>query len=927
MRRWVDNGQDALSSLTFALLVLAVFGQIWFASTPLPFGGPNILLAIAATLAALAFWLSRTAPQVREALFRQGPGSRRKIAEMRHTLEAAFPARFRPAIPALLTALVMWAWVLGVYLRTGTFDTMRMGQFTVGIGVLFASLCVLSARRARWLIAAIVVATSLSALFGVGVLVVGKPFVDVWLHIANVTESDLETILLYGRTAGAAVHPATLGYQLAVAIVLGFAFLVLGASKSAGRWQRARDAAFFLLLTFMLTALTVNASRSTVLGVTVGLALCVVGVATGPLRRRGVVRLLVVGPSMLLVLLALFNPWFNIGNIVEELRPARLEEGDIHDLAVGGEALASGDPRVLGHRFDGFKPGGDYEVRLRANYTKGFGSRGIIKATADADGGIVVTWRADPERTVLAYQFRIRKGTDPEPMTKWKAFAPALRSQGVKLAVAELTIGGEALARGDPDIVGTALTGLAPGQAYDLQLRTVNEGPMSQAHGRADKDGRLVLSWRRAVLPGHNYQCRTRRSPDGPWSRWVNCVPNLPGPPVWPGLRDGSETLNLPGAGTERIGHEFVGFRPWKWYRVQVQETLADGVARAPRHGEVVFSPRRANYIVVTWPAPPVPEGVVGYRFRTCEVESEWLPWRAFTPSLNSESPTPAALAVGWSVVRDDALIRHLLLGLPPGAEESVQLRVRAAPGYSRESIPVAGMVGEDGRFVLAWRMPPGAQVEAVQFRRRSLVEERWQLWQDLATPMDGGRTTVDLDASGRAGYDAVTTAHATQRIGGALRVQPRLVGTGDLSARSRIPQTITAVRYAVDHPFGAGVYRPARVHAGEHLPDKMLEEILRLWPHNQFLHVLVLYGFPGLCLHLLFYGLLVRAAWRAGKLAWREPRAEVRFLVVAVIAAWAAYSVNSMLFPTGPFLQDWGHYFVLGLLLSLEGILAEERP
>ena len=70
----------------------------------------------------------------------------------------------------------------------------------------------------------------------------------------------------------------------------------------------------------------------------------------------------------------------------------------------------------------------------------------------------------------------------------------------------------------------------------------------------------------------------------------------------------------------------------------------------------------------------------------------------------------------------------------------------------------------------------------------------------------------------------------------------------------------------------------------------------------------------------------MARAAWRAGRLAWREPRADLRFVAVAVIGAWAAYSVNSLFVPTGPFVEDWSHCFVLGLLLSLEDILAEEQ-
>ncbi len=904
--------RSALARLIFALLVVAVFGHVWFASTPLPLGGPNILPAVAATLLAVVLCLWRSAP-----LPRGASGLRRAFA-------AALPRRLRSAMPVLLTACAMWAWALAVYWRTDTFNATRMGQLAVGIGVLFALLCVLTARRAKVLIAAIVVAVSLSALFGLGVLVVGGPFVDAWLRIAQVAESDLQVVLVYGRTAGAAVHTATFGYQLVVAIVLAFALLILGAPARWGRWALAADAALYLLLLCMLAALVVNAGRSTVLGVAVGVCLCVVGVATAPLVRRGVVRLLVVGASSLVVLLALVNPGFNVGNIVEQLRPLRLQDGDIRNLAVGGEALLSDDPHVLGHRFEGREPGVEYRVHLRARYIRGYGEQGITMAKADAKGDVVITWRGDPERAVVAYQYRLWKAGAGQ-RTNWRTFAPALRSRGVRLAVRELTIGRAALTRGDPGVTGAAIGKFVPGQRYDLQLRTVVDGPTAQARGRADKDGRLVLTWRRSVLPSGLYHCRLRRSPDEPWSVWRSCQSFLPLPPVWPELRAGGEMLEkLAGAGVERIGHEFAGFSPWKWYRVQIQELLAAGVARAPRHGEVVFSPRPTRYFVVTWPAPRAPEGVAGYRFRTRDVAANWLPWRAFTPSLSSKTPVLVPAPTGSSVAQDGQLVRHTLHGLPPGTRQSVQLRVRSGAVFGAESAVMDGVVAADGGLALAWRQPAEGNVASVQLRRRSPIHTRWLLWQELTPPLNGGYTAVALRAPGRTDAEVVDVAHVARRVGGGLRL--RHLRTFDIYGRSRLAQAAMAWRYALDHPFGTGVYRPTRAHAREDVHDAKLDELLRLWPHNQFLHVLVLYGFPGLCLLLLFYGCLARAAWCAGRLAWREPRADLRLLVVAVIAAWAAYSANSLFLPTGPLLQDWSHCFVLGLLLSLEGILAEER-
>ena len=142
MRRFVENGQDAIAGLVFALLALAVVGHVWFASTPLPLGGPNIYLAVAAALLAAVLALAHRAAGAHGGL--------------RETIAAAFRGPARLATLALLTALAMWTWVHVVYLHTGTFDAMgRAGQLTVGVGVLFALLCVLTARRARGLVAAL----------------------------------------------------------------------------------------------------------------------------------------------------------------------------------------------------------------------------------------------------------------------------------------------------------------------------------------------------------------------------------------------------------------------------------------------------------------------------------------------------------------------------------------------------------------------------------------------------------------------------------------------------------------------------------------------------------------------------------------------------------------------------------------------------
>lgn len=908
-----SKAAKALGGATFALLVATVFGHLWFASTPLPLGGPNIVLAVAASLTAACLWIALAVSALRA-------GGARRGARL-------LPGRSVPAALAFVVAALMWAWVLAVYLRTGTFNDMRMGQLTVGVGVLFALLvCVDSARRARWLLLALIVATAVSALLGLAVLVVGDPFLGVWLRLAAVAQTDLETILIFGRSAGGAVHPSTLGYQMAVAIPLGFCALVHGVYGRGRRAGVVMDVVLFVLVTVMLATLLVNGSRSTTIGVCVGLGVCAVGTLLVPAWRQGARRLAVVAPLVAGAQAALFNPWFNLGDIVEELHPVRAKTGDIDNLVAGGDALASDDPSVLGHRFGGHSPGVAYRVQLRQRFGSGYGQPSQAAVVADAEGGFVLTWRQPAGRRVERYEVRLRQVR--QNWSRWAIFAPALRGRAAALARHEVAFGDHALAAEEDAVVGAEVRHLAPRQEYVLQLRAVLPDaftPPSEARGRADADGAVVFTWR-IVVPNAAYQCRLRLSAEARWPPWRACEPSLPRALAWSQLKAGSETLGLDtSAAAERTGHQFDGFRSWKWYVTQVRETFAPGVERVARHGEVVVQPDLRGSFVLTWPAPAVPEGVAGYQFRSREVgRGQWLPWRGFSPSLSSRAPFLRASPAGWPVLDDDRLVRHTLLGLPPTLEHAAQVRARTPHGFGAESDTVQVLADEDRSGVLAWWRPSAAaQVTGYQFRLWWVANKRWRPWQDLTPPFAHGHTNADMLSSARRRDRILAAARNAQGVAGALRPQPRTLRANNLSARSRWPQVLLALRHARANPFGTGEYLPLREHADEGLSKAVLEEILRLWPHNQFLHVLVLFGAPGLALQLVFYGVLGWAAWRAGRLAWRERRVQARFVVVAVLAAWAAYSVNSLFFPTGPFIQDWGHFFVLGLLLGLERIVA----
>ena len=100
--------------------------------------------------------------------------------------------------------------------------------------------------------------------------------------------------------------------------------------------------------------------------------------------------------------------------------------------------------------------------------------------------------------------------------------------------------------------------------------------------------------------------------------------------------------------------------------------------------------------------------------------------------------------------------------------------------------------------------------------------------------------------------------------------------------------------------------------------------------PHNQVLHVAVLFGVPGLALFGAFYVVVCWAAARTARLAAGSRRADFHFLAAALVGAVVAYSVVSLSMPIGPFTSGWGHFYLLGLLFSvlrlLEAHLAERE-
>ena len=151
-----------------------------------------------------------------------------------------------------------------------------------------------------------------------------------------------------------------------------------------------------------------------------------------------------------------------------------------------------------------------------------------------------------------------------------------------------------------------------------------------------------------------------------------------------------------------------------------------------------------------------------------------------------------------------------------------------------------------------------------------------------------------------------------------------RIVSLDDTSARARIPMALTALRYSLDYPLGTGRYSPEERHLPSGLEPRVAEEVLAQTPHNQFLVVLVYYGYPGLVLLAAFYLLIGRSLLVTARHYLRSRDTESLLLVAAVAGSLAGYGLNSLFHNAGPFVGDWFHFVIVGLIFSIERLAAE---
>lgn len=927
-----------MKRLGFALLIAAIFAHIWFASLDWPLGGPNVWLAGLA-VAAAGIW--RVLAAARGVSGVVDFGKRLWAAgglELPWRRQARSPTGGLPAL-TLAVAVALLAWGISISLSHGVMDAKLLAKMALGVGVLFAVVtCVDSARRGAILALAVVAATALSALFGMGLMVFGEPFLSVWLRVASVWDVQLERLLSV-RVGGLAVHPSSFGYQLAVAIPLAVG--AVSCLRIEHRlWSRLSVVTLIGLILAMVVMLVMNDSRASVIGTLAGVAVCSAACAWGGDGWR---RLLAPACLAVTVLALIYAPRF-ISSVVRGDDGRHRMEAFIASDAFPADAS---DPSLTSRRFTGHVPGVRYEVRLLQRHAAGI-AQWRVGAQADENGEIALAWRRSTRAGFFVYLSRPFGATDL-PWSRRK-FLPvdadsapltiacpgAGREPDELLTIDGFTASEDPLWGADPDIVGATFA--APtGSMVELracppdwcaQEEALTVPPSLDEPGAAGCGEPVavtapsdfsILTWRAPTRPRQAISYRWRARPDAgadwrPWQRDFRRGLQSAGGPSQSTLATSARALAV--ADRPAIGHEFPWFRESLAWEAQVRWKTASGYA--PPLAAIVEMPRNYRpHFVLAWAVPDVPAGSESsYQFRMRPFgETGWLDWTNFSPRLSSRGPMLTKRAADAAGAR-----RHSFTKLAPGVRYQVQVRARNEHGFGVETELIAVIANDQGVARATWA-EPAVKITGYQFRilREGIGHRRgeWSFWQDFAPSANGNGRTAVAHLHARPVEDQVTYARLIHRFATDWRRQPH-ARANSRSAEVRMKQLAAMWRYIRDHPLGTGAYLPEAWHMDAAAPLWVIEQAMALPPHNQFLHTLGVFGFPGLFLLVAFYALVARAALGCARVAVRGASPTLRFLAAGAVSGWLAYLIASLFLPTGPLLHDWGHCFLIGLLLAL---------
>ena len=382
-------------------------------------------------------------------------------------------------------------------------------------------------------------------------------------------------------------------------------------------------------------------------------------------------------------------------------------------------------------------------------------------------------------------------------------------------------------------------------------------------------------------------------------------------------------------------GHRFENF-DIRLQLVEVRPLYAAGPGEA---SATVLDPTW-RYAEVSWYEPADAVRISAYEFRRRPVaeEDDWTAWQRFVPAMSSRGQLffdpmveygPAASPQTASDLGNDPrfrAVRHVLAGFQPKRKYLIQLEMQGAE--HRTMFPMMVRASAVGEAPLLWfersRPPvPGDR----RVRARLPTGRDWTPWQTLAhagdaPSVDGQRTFLNVGGLRRAPMAEMQASLAPLDYL-CHYVRGDRFGFFNASSASRLRQAADALHHLAANMLGTGASFPERAaprRSAAH--DQRLDLVVDTAPHNQALHVAVLFGLPGLALFGVFYAVVCWAAVRTVRLALRNPSADCHYIAAAVVGAVVAYTTVSMSMPIGPFTFGWGHFYLLGVLFAVLRLL-----
>ena len=557
-------GHRAATRPIFVLLLATVFAHFWFASAPLPAGGPNVILGAVTVLLSLIHILGRVAR-----------------AESLSAVIPDFLSQFRPILPIAAVCFGLLAWATVVYvIFSDVVASALLAQIALGIGILFAAfVSVDSIYRAVLVAMAIVLAAFVSALFGAAVVFIGDPFLSIWVNISTIEDHYLRTVLVDGRAAGLAPDTNALGYQLTAAVPIAFAALLYRPFESSRAAQMAFDVVLFLMLATMTTVVFVNFTRSVIVGV----GFAAVAVALPAVRSPWILRrILVIVPPIAVWILV----FFNVDTITDAIAasdsdvaapvstpvsgsdvaiPAAPSRSYVAVPAPGNSPDDGGSPTIfdpapnpegipveglqrLGGTVEYLYPGGEFEVEIRTLSDQGvMDIGGVFHESHDEDGNFVLAWPEPRDiPSIIAYQGRTRHETREEGFwNTWLSLAPLDTAVSHDIRGLYVVTHGhtnpylpgvvkmrDSLVNNTNDaFIGHTFEHLVAWWHYSVQIRAWNgtewltSGVVSAAPG---EDRTFLLRWEKPRDPNiTEYQFRLLWNNETQWRGWIPFVPHV----------------------------------------------------------------------------------------------------------------------------------------------------------------------------------------------------------------------------------------------------------------------------------------------------------------------------------------------------------------------------------------------------------------